>query len=83
MQYVTTLSEAVTTKPAKMPVQGREPSTSEISSSGDEDMGGGCAQSLSTPACRRHTAQKGMASVNANWSLRVSVPNYTFHVSAH
>lgn len=83
MQFFTTLSEAVTQKPAKMPVQGREPSAGEISSSGDEDkvedVARACLRELVAVILRK----KGMASVNANWSLRVSVRNCIFYVSGH
>ena len=83
MQFFTTLSEAISTKPAKMPVEGREPSVGEISSSGDEDKGEDVARACLRELVAVILRKNGMASVNANWSLRVSVPNYTFHVSAH
>ena len=83
MQFFTTLSEAVTPKPAKMPVQGREPSAGEISSSSDEDKVEDVARACLHELVAVILHKNGMASINANWSLRVSIHNCIFHVSGH
>lgn len=58
--------ERISLTPTKMSVEGREPSASEISSSGGEDKGEDVAR-----ACLREFVavilhKRGMASVNAN-----------------
>lgn len=74
-QFFPSLSEAVSTKPATMPVQNREPSTGSVSSSGDEDKGEDVARACLRDLLGAILCKGAMARLNANWSLRLSVPD--------